>query len=69
MQDGIAEESPTDVRTVASDYWRLRSRLGLTRYSERAVIEKLAAAGFSASRAGANIGHNPARMTFLARAA
>ena len=57
------------VRTVASDYWRLRSRLGLTRYSERAVIEKLAAAGFSASRAGANIGHNPARMTFLARAA
>jgi SAM-dependent methyltransferase len=55
------------VRTVASDYWRLRSHLGLTRYGETAMIEKLAAAGFSARRAGANIGHNPARMTFLAR--
>jgi SAM-dependent methyltransferase len=53
-------------RTLASDYWRLRSRLGLTRYSETAMIEKLAGAGFSAHRAVANIGHNPARMTFLA---
>jgi len=56
-------------RTVASDYWRLRSRLGLTRYSEAAMIEKLARAGFSARRDPANIGHNPARMTFLARPA
>jgi SAM-dependent methyltransferase len=55
------------VRTVMSDYWRLRTRLGLTRYSERAITEKLAHAGFSARRAAANIGHNPARMTFLAR--
>jgi SAM-dependent methyltransferase len=55
------------VRTVMSDYWRLRTRLGLTRYSERAITEKLAHAGFSACRAAANIGHNPARMTFLAR--
>jgi SAM-dependent methyltransferase len=55
------------VRTLASDYWRLRSRLGLTRYSEMAMIEKLAGAGFCAHRAVANIGHNPARMTFLAR--
>jgi SAM-dependent methyltransferase len=54
-------------RTVMSDYWRLRSRLGLTRYGEAPMIEKLARAGFSASRAGANIGHNAARMTFLAR--
>ncbi len=54
------------LRTVASDYWRLRSRLGLRRYGETAMIEKLAGAGFSASRAPANIGHNPARMTFLA---
>jgi hypothetical protein len=30
------------------------------------VVEKLTAAGFSAWRAPANIGHNPARMTFLA---
>jgi SAM-dependent methyltransferase len=56
-------------RTVLSDYWRLRSRLGLTRYGEAAMIEKLSRAGFSAGRAGANIGHNPARMTFLARVA
>ena len=55
------------VRTVASDYWRLRSDLGLTRYGETAMIEKLAAAGFSARRAADNIGHNGARMTFLAR--
>jgi SAM-dependent methyltransferase len=54
-------------RTFASDYWRLRSHLGLTRYGEAAVIEKLAATGFSARRAPANIGHNPARMTFLAQ--
>jgi SAM-dependent methyltransferase len=55
------------VRTLASDYWRLRSRLGLTRYSEEAMLEKLAAAGFCARRAEANVGHNPARMTFIAR--
>jgi SAM-dependent methyltransferase len=57
------------VRTFLSDYWRLRSRLGLTRYDEAEMIETLSRAGFSASRAGANIGHNAARMTFLARAA
>jgi SAM-dependent methyltransferase len=52
-------------RTVLSDYWRLRSQLGLTRYSEAAIIEKLARAGFSATHAPRNIGHNQARMTFL----
>ena len=57
------------VRTLASDYTRLRSELGLTRYGEAAVIGKLAAGGFSATRLPANIGHNPARMTFLARPA
>src|SRR5262245_1763989 len=57
------------VRTFASDYWRLRSDLGLTRYSEGEMVGKLAAAGFSARRAPANIGHNSARMTFLARPA
>ena len=55
-------------RTVAlTDYWRLRSNLGLTRYSEADVLARLAAAGFTAQRATKNIGHNPARMTFLAR--
>lgn len=56
-------------RTLASDYWRLRSNLGLTRYDQAALIEKLARAGFSARRAPANIGHNRARMTFLAQPA
>ena len=53
-------------RTFVSDYWRLRSNLGLTRYGEAAVLAKLTAAGFSPRRAPVNIGHNPARMTFLA---
>jgi SAM-dependent methyltransferase len=53
-------------RTMLSPYRRLRSTLGLTRYDAAAVIDKLAAAGFTARRAGENIGHNPGRMTFLA---
>jgi hypothetical protein len=55
------------LRTAFSDYRRVRMRLGLTRYDEAAMIEKLTAAGFSANRAPANIGHIAARMTFYAR--
>src|SRR5438552_168456 len=55
------------LRTLLSDYWRLRSQVGLTRYAEAAMIGKLAARGFSARRAAANIGHNAARMTFIVR--
>ena len=55
------------VRTLLSDYWRLRSRLGLTRYSEAAMMEKLAAAGFNPQCAGKNIGHNQARTAYYAR--
>jgi len=54
-------------RTMLSPYWRLRSALGLTRYDEATIAAKLAAAGFSAQRAPANIGHNGTRMTFVAR--
>jgi SAM-dependent methyltransferase len=36
------------LRALLSDYWRLRSRLGLTRYAEAAMIEKLGATGFAA---------------------
>ena len=57
------------VRTARSDYRRLRSTLGLTRYSQAEIEARLDAAGFSATRAPANIGHNWARMTFLARPA
>jgi SAM-dependent methyltransferase len=55
------------VRTVLSDYWRLRTRYGLTRYGETAMTDKLAASGFFAQRAPRNIGHNQARMAFTAR--
>jgi SAM-dependent methyltransferase len=54
-------------RTALSDYWRLRSNLGLSRYGEAEMVAKLKAAGFTAQRAPKNIGHNAARMTFLAR--
>lgn len=54
------------VRTRLSDYWRLRSRLGLTRFSDAAMIDKLAAAGFGARRAPSNLGHNQARTAFYA---
>ncbi len=53
--------------TALSDYRQLRSRVGLQRYSESEIIAKLAAAGFTASRTTRNIGHNPWRMTFVAR--
>jgi SAM-dependent methyltransferase len=54
-------------RTVRSDYRKLRSTLGLTRYSQAEIEARLEAAGFSVTRARSNIGHNWARMTFLAR--
>jgi len=53
--------------TALSDYRQLRTRVGLQRYGENEMIEKLARAGFSASRAQQNVGHNPWRMTFVAR--
>jgi ubiquinone/menaquinone biosynthesis C-methylase UbiE len=57
------------ISTALSDYRQLRSRVGLQRYGEAEMIAKLKAAGFVASRAPANIGHNPWRMTFVARQA
>jgi len=55
------------LRTLLSNYWKLRSKLGLTRYANAAMIEKLDAAGFNAALAPANIGHNRARKAFYAR--
>jgi SAM-dependent methyltransferase len=55
------------IRTVFSDYRKLRTALGLTFYREPAMLAKLAAAGFQARRAPENIGYNQARMTFRAR--
>jgi ubiquinone/menaquinone biosynthesis C-methylase UbiE len=55
------------VSTALSDYRLLRAKVGLQRYSETEMLAKLARAGFTASRALVNIGHNPWRMTFVAR--
>ena len=55
------------LRTAVSDYSKLRSRIGITLYTEGEMLAKLEAAGFTATRAKANVGPNPARMTFLAR--
>jgi SAM-dependent methyltransferase len=57
------------LRIFVSDYLRLKQTVGLSHYSEAAALEKLTAAGFAAERAPRNIGHNPRRMTFLARPA
>jgi len=55
------------ISTALSDYRQLRSRVGLQRYSEADMLAKLTAAGFTATRAHFNIGHNPWRVTFVAR--
>ncbi len=55
------------IRTAFSDYWRLRTKMGLTRYSEPEMAGKLVAAGFRVTRAPANLSHLATRMTFLAR--
>jgi SAM-dependent methyltransferase len=54
-------------RTLFSEYRRLLGRLGLTHYSEAQMMENLAAAGFAARRVERNLGHNGARMAFIAR--
>jgi SAM-dependent methyltransferase len=53
-------------RTAVSPYSRLRSRIGVTRYTQSAFLQKLEAAGFTAERMARNLEHNPARMTFRA---
>lgn len=55
------------IRTFFSDYWRLRTKVGLTRYTEQDMAGKLVAAGFNVTRAPVNLGHLATRMTFLAR--
>ena len=53
------------VRTVFSDYRSLRTKLGLTHYTEPEILAVLAKAGFAAKRRYPNIEHNQARMTFV----
>lgn len=53
-------------RTLFSKYRALRSRLGLSHYSEAEMIEVLARSGFTARRHFPNLEHNQERMTFVA---
>ena len=55
------------IRIAVSDYLRLKSKVGLSHYDEAAMLAKLTRAGYSATRAARNIGHNQWRMTFLCR--
>jgi trans-aconitate methyltransferase len=54
------------VRTALSPYRKLRKQLGLAMYREGEMLDRLSRAGFRAERAERNLGHNPARMTFIA---
>lgn len=54
-------------RTAFSEYRKIREEIGLSQYSEEEMIDILQDAGFSATRAERNLGHNPARMTFVGR--
>ena len=57
------------MRIFVSDYLKLKSKVGLSHYTEAQALDKLRAAGFRPERAKRNIGHNQRRMTFLARPA
>ncbi|MBK9082368.1 MAG: methyltransferase domain-containing protein [Rhizobiales bacterium] len=54
------------VKTFFSPYRKLRQSLPLTTYAEADMLALIAAHGFSPQRADKNIGHNQARMTFVA---
>jgi ubiquinone/menaquinone biosynthesis C-methylase UbiE len=54
------------VRTALSDYSRLRASIGLKRYSKAEMVEILRLAGLSGRHEARNMGHNSARMTFVA---
>jgi SAM-dependent methyltransferase len=55
------------MRTMVSPYRKLRSQIGVTRYTQSDFMQKLRSAGFIAERLAHNMEHNPARMTFRAR--
>jgi len=57
------------IRIAVSDYLRLKNKVGLSHYPQATMLEKLKRAGYLATRAARNIGHNQHRMTFLARLA
>lgn len=54
------------IKTAFSDYRKLRDKLGLSMYQAGEMESVVAKAGFIEVRQQDNIGHNPARMTFVA---
>lgn len=54
------------VKTFFSNYRTLRKSLGLTQWSESDLCALLSRCGLAPQRAAENIGHNQARMTFVA---
>ncbi len=54
------------VRTVFSDYGKIRAQLGVAQYSEDEMLGILRAAGFIGKRLPRNFGHNQQRMAFEA---
>jgi SAM-dependent methyltransferase len=54
------------VKTAFSDYRKLREKLGLSMYEASEMDAIIARAGFADVSRIDNIGHNPARMTFVA---
>lgn len=53
------------VRTVFSDYRRLRQQLGVAHYDPEDLQPLLAAAGFDRAEPHVNLGHNPARLCLV----
>jgi len=53
--------------TFFSPYRRIRAELGLARFTEAQMVDRLEWAGFAAMRHRPNLGHNQARMAFEAR--
>jgi SAM-dependent methyltransferase len=57
------------VRSYFSPYRRIRQEFGFLQFDEAEMLALLKAAGFSAQRRHPNVGHNSARMTFVATVA
>ncbi|SFC11952.1 Ubiquinone/menaquinone biosynthesis C-methylase UbiE [Bosea sp. CRIB-10] len=55
------------VRTVFSDYRKLRAQYGLSTYSAAGITTLIETAGFKNVARRTNFGHNPHRMAFSAR--
>jgi SAM-dependent methyltransferase len=69
-QGGFLRSAVTGLaRTAFSEYRKIREEVGLAQYSDDEIIDLLQDAGFVPERAERNLGHNPARMTFVGRPA